>query len=60
MIEIDGDVHFTDEAQAYDAERTQILESYGLRVIRFTHDQVMNDFETVCQEIERMVRRDLG
>ncbi|MCZ2207812.1 endonuclease domain-containing protein [Cylindrospermopsis raciborskii] len=53
VIEIDGDSHFTQEGQKYDFERTKILEGYGLTVVRFTNDQVMNHFERVCAEIER-------
>jgi very-short-patch-repair endonuclease len=51
VIEIDGDSHFTEEAQAADRERTQILESYGLSVIRFTNQEVLQDFESVCNRI---------
>ncbi len=55
VIEVDGDVHFTETAAAYDAERTQVLEGYGLQVIRFTNEQVMGDFEAVCQKIGEMI-----
>jgi very-short-patch-repair endonuclease len=55
VIEIDGESHFTEEGKEYDLERTKILEGYGLRVIRFTNDQVMNHFEAVCAEIERLI-----
>ncbi|WP_008318633.1 DUF1156 domain-containing protein [Leptolyngbya sp. PCC 6406] len=51
VIEVDGDTHSTDEAEAYDAERTQILEAYGLTVLRFTNDEVLNNFEGVCAAI---------
>jgi very-short-patch-repair endonuclease len=32
IIEVDGLSHFTEEAQTYDAQRTAVLESIGLRV----------------------------
>ncbi|MBW4522297.1 MAG: endonuclease domain-containing protein [Scytolyngbya sp. HA4215-MV1] len=51
VIEVDGESHFTDEGQMRDLERTQILESYGLKVIRFSNDEVMHQFEGVCQRI---------
>jgi len=54
VIEIDGDSHFNETAQAYDEKRTQILEGYGLQVLRFTNQQVLHDFETVCIEIEAL------
>jgi very-short-patch-repair endonuclease len=32
VIEVDGDSHFSEEGKAYDAERSTILEGYGLRL----------------------------
>ena len=52
VIEIDGDSHFTPEGQTRDSERTAILESYGLKVIRFTNNEVQNTFEDVCNQID--------
>jgi len=51
VIEVDGDSHFTDSGLVYDEERTRILEGYGLRVIRFTNDEVLQNFEGVCEQI---------
>ena len=51
VIEVDGDSHFTVEAQAKDKERTDILQGYGLTVIRFTNDDVLNNLEGVCETI---------
>lgn len=55
VIEVDGDSHFTDAAQASDQERTKILAGYGLRVVRFTNDEIMHQFETVCQHVEVLI-----
>lgn len=55
IIEVDGDSHFTEDGIAYDLERTQILEGYGLKVIRFTNDEVLKSFEGVCARIEELV-----
>lgn len=55
VIEVDGDSHFTEEGKEYDEERTKILEGYGLRVVRFTNEEVMNCFEAVCSEIEGLI-----
>ena len=51
VIEVDGAVHLSESAQSYDAERTNELEKYGLQVIRFTNEQVMSNFDRVCQQI---------
>ncbi|MFB2917553.1 MULTISPECIES: endonuclease domain-containing protein [Aerosakkonema] len=55
VIEVDGERHFTDEGQDYDRERTQILQGYGLKVVRFTNDEVWNNFEGVCRQIESFI-----
>jgi very-short-patch-repair endonuclease len=51
VIEVDGEIHNSESARVYDVERTIKLEKYGLKVIRFTNDEVMNKFEDVCQQI---------
>jgi very-short-patch-repair endonuclease len=52
VVEIDGESHFTVEGKRYDKERTRILEGYGLRVMRFGNEEVINKFEEVCAKIE--------
>jgi very-short-patch-repair endonuclease len=52
VIELDGDSHFSDEGERYDAVRTSELRSRGLRVLRFTNAEVMQQFEAVCGWIE--------
>ena len=49
IIELDGDSHYTDEAQLYDIERSMFFQGVGLKVIRFTNDQVMNELDAVLQ-----------
>ena len=55
VIEIDGDSHFTEEGKAYDAERTSVLEGYGLQVLRFTNVEVLQEFEGVCWRLECVI-----
>jgi len=55
VIEIDGDSHYQENAQAYDKERTQILQTYGLKVIRFQNDEVLDNFAGVVNFIEGMI-----
>jgi very-short-patch-repair endonuclease len=55
LIEVDGESHFTDEGKDYDWERTQILEGYGLKVLRFSNDEVLQDWEGVCRRIEEEI-----
>ena len=51
VIEVDGESHFTDAGKAYDCERSRVLEGYRLKLLRFTNDEIMNNFEGVCQRI---------
>lgn len=57
-IEIDGDPYFTENGKERDAERTQILECYGLCLYRFTNSEVEKRFEWVCQTIENLLYND--
>lgn len=50
-IEIDGSGHETEVGKAYDEERTEYLESLGLRVIRFKNEQVLNNVNAVLAAI---------
>jgi len=53
VIEVDGDSHFTTTGVMHDEARTAALAAFGLRVIRFTNTEVMQQFEAVCERIER-------
>jgi very-short-patch-repair endonuclease len=55
-IEIDGEQHFTESGVIYDTERSAILAGYGIEVIRFTNQEVMNNFEGVCQRIADAIK----
>jgi very-short-patch-repair endonuclease len=55
-IELDGQQHYTEEGMIYDTERSTILAGYGITVIRFSNQEVMNDFENVCQQISALLQ----
>ena len=55
VIEVDGESHYSNEGQDYDRERTQRLEGYKIKVVRFTNQQVLGGFEGVCGEIQRLI-----
>ena len=52
LIEVDGDYHNDPEQKKYDDQRTEYLESLGYRVLRFTNDEVINDFKKVSGKIK--------
>ena len=51
VIEVDGDSHFTKEAQLYDKERDEYLKSHSLRMVRFTNSEVMGNIKAVIERI---------
>ena len=48
VIEVDGDSHFSERGEQYDETRTAQLQAMGVRVVRVTNLEVMQDFEGVC------------
>jgi very-short-patch-repair endonuclease len=57
VIEIDGGQHFRESEISKDKERTKILNSYGLKVIRFTNSEIDKNFEAVCATIDRTIQK---
>lgn len=51
ILEIDGEYHNLPEQIKKDSERTQILESSGLQLIRFTNEEVHENLEDVIAKI---------
>ena len=60
IIEIDGSQHYTQEGRERDDVRTEILEGYNLKVIRFTNLQIDTNFRGVCEYIDAVVKSSLG
>ena len=59
VIEIDGAQHYTEEGAQKDEVRTEILEGYDLKVIRFTNRQINTNFRGVCEYIDTVVKASL-
>lgn len=57
VIEIDGETHMNPEAERYDAERTSRLNELGIRVVRFTNAEVLEDFAGTCGKIGELIER---
>ena len=43
VIEVDGDYHSNDQVRNYDDSRSGELERYGINVIRFTNEDILNN-----------------
>lgn len=55
VIELDGDLHFNEEAQLLDDTRTKELQKLNLRVIRFTNEEVFKDMQHVIRTIKSYI-----
>ena len=56
VIELDGSQHYTDEGMIHDNERTEVLQRYGISVLRFSNRDVDENFRSVCEMIDRVVK----
>ena len=55
VIEIDGSQHYSEEGMEYDSLRSEIINKYGVAVIRFSNSDIDNNFEGVCTTIDKIV-----
>ena len=51
-VEVDGRQHFDKKAYDYDVKRTGCLLERGIRIIRFTNQQIRRDFAGVCEVVD--------
>jgi len=57
-IEIDGDSH--DKKKNYDLLRDQYLKSINIKTIRFTNNEVLNNFNKVLERLLPLLRGDVS
>lgn len=57
VIEIDGDTHYSEQALAYDAQRTDYLCSLGITVIRYTNNEVLEDIDSIYEDLDSQVNK---
>ena len=56
VVELDGSQHCTPEKMEYDRQRTTFLNGQGLYVLRVSNLDVMQNFNGVCEFIDRTVK----
>ena len=56
VIEIDGSQHFTPDGKEYDDFRTEVLNKYGLKVLRFSNNDIDTNIYNVCDVIDAEVK----
>ena len=57
VIEIDGDIHNNEISNEYDLNRTEELKKYGIRVIRFTNEQIIYNIDFVIERIQEKISK---
>lgn len=56
VIEIDGSIHDLEEVKRRDKARQNDLEELGLKVLRFTTNDILNNLEIVLEKIEKNLK----
>lgn len=56
VIELDGFQHFEPGNLEKDTQRTEYLKGYDLTVLRIPNNEVMRNFDGVCQYIDMAVK----
>jgi len=56
-IEIDGDSH--NKKKSYDLERDNYLKAVNIKTIRFTNDEVLNNFDKILERLLPFLRGDV-
>jgi very-short-patch-repair endonuclease len=59
VIEIDGGYHQTKEQMLLDEERTTAIEFQGLKVVRFTNEEVLLNLPEVLNKIKEFAKLEL-
>lgn len=55
IIEVDGESHFTEYGRRYDLMRDAFLRSLGMRILRFTNEEVQVDRDAVIKKIQLLL-----
>ena len=59
-IELDGGIHLLRELAEYDEQRTAFLNEFGIEIIRFSNNSVMENIHEVLKEIRDVVSKRLA
>ena len=59
VIEIDGSQHYTEQGKEYDTNRTAVISTYGVCILRFSNMEIDKQFQSVCMRIDTEVKKRL-
>ncbi len=57
VIEVDGGIHKNKEQREYDIGREGELENWGIKVIRFTNEEIEGNISEVLKEIRKVCQQ---
>jgi len=50
-VEVDGDSHYNEASIEYDKAREKYLQKFGIRIIRFSNEEVKDNIDGVLERI---------
>ncbi|MHB1153158.1 MAG: endonuclease domain-containing protein [Eubacteriales bacterium] len=56
VIELDGSQHSMEKVKEYDIARAHCLENLGLKILRFSNTDIMQNFTNICMAINLEVQ----
>lgn len=59
-IEVDGESHFRRGAQNYDRSRQDYIESFGIKIVRFTDTEVVGNIDGVLEALASEIEKRRG
>ena len=51
VIEVDGDIHLDEEVREHDDGREYDIEKLGVKILRFTNNEILGNIESVKERI---------
>ena len=59
VIELDGSQHYDPAEREKDQRRTDVLQSHGLKILRFSNRDMAQNFSAVCEAIDTAIKSNL-
>jgi len=56
VLEIDGGIHDETEVKERDAWREEVINQFGIKVIRFKNDDIVKNIDKIVAEIESLLK----
>jgi imidazole glycerol-phosphate synthase subunit HisF len=57
VIEIDGSIHLSNKAGNNDKIKDEFMQSLGLKIIRFTNDEVCKNGERAMEKLNQLIEK---